>query len=44
MDKQRFVVSDRVWKRLEPLLPGKAQIVGRQPATIGCFWRQFSGA
>ncbi len=24
MDEKRFVLSDRVWERLAPLLPGKA--------------------
>lgn len=28
MNEQRFVVTDRVWRRLEPHLPGKASVAG----------------
>lgn len=28
MNEQRFVVTDRVWRRLEPHLPGKASDAG----------------
>ena len=43
MDEQRFVISDDVWGRLRPLLPGKPGDSGATAKTIGCFWRLFYG-
>ena len=49
MDKQRFVVSDRVWKRLEPLLPGKGTDSGKTARDNrlfleAIFWRVRTGS
>ena len=49
MDEHRFVVSDRVWNRLEPLLPGKGTDSGRTACDNrlfleAVFWRVRTGA
>ena len=42
MDKDRFVISDDLWKKIAPLLPGKA---GDPDATnqsaLADWWRQL---
>lgn len=40
MNEQRFGVSDMLWKRLEPHLPGKVSDAG---ATAKDFWKLSSG-
>ncbi len=49
MDGQRFVVSDHVWKRLEPLLPGKGTDSGltardNRLFLEAVFWRVRTGS
>ena len=49
MDDQRFVVSDYVWKRLEPLLPGKGTDSGMTARDNrlfleAVFWRVRTGS
>ena len=43
MNEQRFVVSDILWQRLEPHLPGKVRDAESQQRTIACFWKRSSG-
>src|SRR6056297_2892987 len=43
MNKQRFVVSDALWQRLTPHLPGKVSDAGVTAKTIACFSKQPSG-
>ena len=49
MDEQRFVVSDLLWKRLEPHLPGKASDCGvtakdNRLFLEAVFWRVRTGS
>jgi len=49
MIEQRFVVSDEVWERLEPLLPGRAGTSGATARNNRLFleavlWRVRTGA
>ena len=49
MDEQRFVVSDGLWRRLEPHLPGKASDCGvtardNRLFLEAVFWRVRTGA
>ena len=49
MDEQRFVVSDVLWQRLEPLLPGKASDAGATAKDNrlfleAVFWRVRTGS
>lgn len=49
MDEKRFVLSDRVWERLEPLLPGKETDSGRTGGDNrlfleAVFWRVRTGS
>jgi transposase len=49
MDKKRFVLSDRVWERLAPLLPGKVTDSGRTGRNNrlfleAVFWRVRTGS
>ena len=49
MDEQRFVLSDRVWDRLSPLLPGKASDSGvtarnNRQFLEAVFWRVRTGS
>ena len=34
MDKDRFVISDDLWKKIAPLLPGKAGAVRVSPSVV----------
>ena len=43
MRKERFVINDRSWALIEPLLPGTARDRGTRPRTTGCFWKQCCG-
>ena len=48
MDEKRFVLNDRVWERLAPLLPGKATDSGRTGGDNrlfleAVFWRGAHG-
>ena len=43
MDEDRFVISDELWERMWPLLPGKAGDPGATVATIVSSWRRFFG-
>jgi transposase len=48
MNEQRFVVTDRVWRRLEPLLPGKSSDAGATAKDNrlfleAVFWRVRTG-
>ena len=48
MDEKRFVLSDRTWERLAPLLPGKATDSGRTGSDNRLFleavvWRLSGG-
>ena len=49
MNEQRFVVTDPVWQRLEPHLPGKASDVGatakdNRMFLEAVFWRVRTGS
>ena len=49
MNEQRFVVTDRVWERLEPHLPGKASDAGptakdNRLFLEAVFWRVRTGS
>lgn len=49
MNEQRFVVTDRVWRRLEPLLPGKSSDAGatakdNRMFLEAVFWRVRTGS
>ena len=49
MDEQRFVVSDVLWHRLEPLLPGRASDAGATAKDNrlfleAVFWRVRTGS
>jgi len=49
MDEKRFVLSDRVWEQLAPLLPGKATDSGRTGGDNrlfleAVFWRVRTGS
>ena len=49
MNEQRFVVTDPVWQRLEPLLPGKASDAGATAKDNhvfleAVFWRVRTGS
>ena len=49
MNEQRFVVTDRVWQRLEPHLPGKASDAGAAAKDNrlfleAVFWRVRTGS
>lgn len=49
MNEQRFVVTDHVWQRLEPHLPGKASDAGatardNQLFLEAVFWRVRTGS
>ena len=49
MDEKRFVLSDRTWERLAPLLPGKATDSGRTGSDNrlfleAVFWRVRTGS
>ena len=49
MDEQRFVVSDELWQRLEPHLPGKARDCGvtakdNRLFLEAVFWRVRTGS
>ena len=49
MDEQRFVVSDMLWRRLEPHLPGKASDCGvtakdNRLFLEAVFWRVRTGS
>lgn len=49
MHEQRFVVTDRVWAKLEPLLPGKASDSGMTAVDNrlfleAVFWRVRTGS
>ena len=49
MDEQRFVVTDRVWRRLEPYLPGKVSDAGTTAKDNrlfleAVFWRVRTGS
>lgn len=49
MDEQRFVVTDQVWRRLEPYLPGKACDAGvtaknNRLFLEAVFWRVRTGS
>jgi len=43
MDETRFVLNDLVWKRLAPLLPGKASDSGVTVGDNRPFWGRCSG-
>ena len=43
MNEERFVVSDMLWRRLEPHLPGKISVLGPLQRTIACFWKRSCG-
>ncbi|SHL74110.1 Putative transposase of IS4/5 family [Roseovarius marisflavi] len=42
MNEQRFVVTDVLWRRLEPHFPGKASDAGATAKDIFC-WKRSSG-
>lgn len=49
MNEQRFVVTDRVWQRLEPYWPGKASDAGATDKDNrlfleAVFWRVRTGS
>ncbi len=49
MNEQRFVVTDRLWIKLEPLLPGKASDAGvtakdNRLFLEAVFWRVRTGS
>ena len=43
MNEQRFVVSDVLWQRLEPHLPGKVSDAGVTAKGNVCFWKRSFG-
>jgi hypothetical protein len=43
MNEPRFVVTDRLWAKLEPHLPGQASDSGVTAGDTACFSRRSSG-
>lgn len=43
MRPERFVISDRSWAIIEPLVPGITNSCGLPQKTCVCFWKPFCG-
>ena len=43
MNEERFVVSDMLWRRLEPHLPGKISDAGATAKDNRLFWKRSCG-
>ena len=43
MDEDRFVISNELWEKIAPMLPGKAGTLGRQGMITGCSWKLYVG-
>ena len=43
MNEERFVVSDMLWRRLEPHLPGKISDAGATAMDNRLFWKRSCG-